>query len=287
MADVEADARRETNGSETPSRLERYVERTSTPILGLALFYLAIYSLQVLWLDMPPAVVSALDAIGLILYMVFVVDFGIRIYLSENRWRYIAGNPIDLVVILLPAARALRLLRVFVALRLLFSRGVRVNLGQAWLSLLTAVALLVYVAALAVLDAERFAPESTIVSFPDALWWGFVTVTTVGYGDEYPVTAVGQVTAVLLMLVGIGLLGSVTATVAGWVADRFEQAEDAEQLAILHELRAIREELLVLRAAVGVPVDREALAGGSAVTATAEGIGAHPPPPADPTMHSG
>lgn len=240
-------------GSVAPTRLERYVERTSTPILALALLYLVIYSAQVLWLDMPSSVVAALEAIGLGLYVIFVVDFATRIYLSEHRWRYIASNPIDLVVILLPAARALRLLRVFVALRLLFSRGVKVNLGQAWLSLMVAVTLLVYVAALAVLDAERYAPEATIVSFPDALWWGFVTVTTVGYGDEYPVTAVGQVTAVLLMLVGIGLLGSVTATVAGWVAERFQQAEDVEQLAILDELRAIREELLVLRSAVGVP----------------------------------
>jgi voltage-gated potassium channel len=67
------------------------------------------------------------------------------------------------------------------------------------------------------------------------------------------VTATGQITAVFLMLVGIGLLGSVTATVASWIAERFQAQEDIEQLAILAELRAIREELAVLRAAAGVP----------------------------------
>ena len=133
---------------------------------------------------------------------------------------------------------------------------------------MVAVCLLVYVAALAVLDAERGAPDATITSFPDALWWGFVTVTTVGYGDEFPVTATGQITAVFLMLVGIGLLGSVTATVASWIADRFQQQEDIEQLAILEELRAIREELAVLRAAAGVPGDDSVATPDGGATAT-------------------
>lgn len=254
MADVVGGVKDDLNHAQeaAPTRLDRYIERTSNLILALALVYLVIYSIQVLWLNISPAAASALEIIGFVLYAIFVLDFAARVYLSQRRWRYIASNPIDLVVILLPAARALRLLRVFVALRLLFSRGVRVNIGQAWLSLMVAVTLLVYVASLAVLDAERFAPDATIVSFPDALWWGFVTVTTVGYGDEFPVTAVGQVTAVLLMLVGIGLLGSVTATVAGWVADRFQEAEDAEQMAILDELRAIRAEIAELRDAAGV-----------------------------------
>lgn len=234
----------------SPTRLDRYVDRTSTPILVAAFVYLIIYTEQVVWISATDSQARILEAFALILYGVFVIDFLIRIYLAQDRWRYILRNPIDLVVIVLPAARSLRILRVFTALRVMFDRGSRVNFGNAWLSVLLAAFLLVYVAALAVLDAERNAPDSTIENFPDALWWGFVTVTTVGYGDEFPVTTTGRMVAVFLMLVGIGLLGSVTASVAGWIANRFEEHEDEEQLAILAELKSLREELAVIKAAV-------------------------------------
>lgn len=234
----------------SPTRLDRYVERTSTPILVAAFVYLIIYTEQVVWISATDSQARILEALALLLYAVFVVDFLVRIYLAQDRWRYILRNPIDLVVIVLPAARSLRILRVFTALRVMFDRGSRVNFGNAWLSVLLAAFLLVYVAALAVLDAERNAPDSTIENFPDALWWGFVTVTTVGYGDEFPVTTTGRMVAVFLMLVGIGLLGSVTASVAGWIANRFEEQEDEEQLAILAELKALREELATIKAAV-------------------------------------
>jgi voltage-gated potassium channel len=240
----------DSNQGTSPTRLERYLRRSSTPILVAAFIYLIIYTEQVVWLSATDTQSQILEGIALLLYAVFLVDFVIRVYLAENHWQYILRNPIDLVVIVLPAARSLRILRVFTALRVLFDRGSRVNFGTAWLSVLLAAVLLVYVAALAVLDAERNAPDATIENFPDALWWGFVTVTTVGYGDEFPVTGMGRVVAVFLMLVGIGLLGSVTASVAGWIAERFEEHEDAEQVAILNELKELRAELATIKAAV-------------------------------------
>lgn len=273
MAEVVREVPGEPDDSATPdpatpdpatvSRLDRYLARTTTPMIVVAFAYLIVYTVQVVWVGASGTEGRILEGLALALYVLFLFDFALRIYMSDNRVQYVLRNPIDLVVIVLPAARSLRVLRVFAALRVLVERGQRVNAGTAWLSLMLAVTLLVYVAALAVLDAERGAPDATITTFPDALWWGFVTVTTVGYGDEFPVTATGQITAVFLMLVGIGLLGSVTATVASWVADRFQQQEDIEQMAILTELRAIREELAVLRSAAGIPTDE---VGGAATT---------------------
>ena len=63
-------------------------------------------------------------------------------------------------------------------------------------------------AALGVLDAERASPDANIVTFGDAIWWAFVTITTVGYGDYYPVTTPGRVVAVLLMAGGVAVLSS-------------------------------------------------------------------------------
>ncbi len=69
------------------------------------------------------------------------------------------------------------------------------------------------------LSFENGARGSTIHNYGDALWWAIVTVTTVGYGDKYPVTAGGRGVAVVLMLVGIGLIGVLTATVASYFVE--------------------------------------------------------------------
>jgi Ion channel len=70
--------------------------------------------------------------------------------------------------------------------------------------------LLAFCAALAVLDAERSSPDANIGDFGDAIWWAVTTMTTVGYGDHYPVTAAGRLVAFVLMIGGIALLGTVT-----------------------------------------------------------------------------
>ncbi|MGD9527204.1 MAG: potassium channel family protein, partial [Pseudonocardia sp.] len=108
------------------------------------------------------------------------------------------------------------------------------------------VAYLMAVGAVAVLDAERTAPASHISTIGDALWWAAVTVTTVGYGDTFPVTAAGRVIAFGLMLVGISLLGVLTASVAAWFVGRTREVENE----VLVELRALRAEVAELRATV-------------------------------------
>jgi voltage-gated potassium channel len=77
--------------------------------------------------------------------------------------------------------------------------------------------------ALAVLDAERNAPDANITTAGDALWWASTTVTTVGYGDRFPLTTEGRFIAVGLMLVGISLVGSLTAVIAAWMIKNVEK----------------------------------------------------------------
>ena len=104
---------------------------------------------------------------------------------------------------------------------------------------------------LGILDAERDAPGANITSVGDAVWWSWATVTTVGYGDRYPVTLAGRGVAAVLMLCGIALLGLVTAALASWLVDRYQdedeeedQARDEARFAALHEeLRALRAEI--------------------------------------------
>ena len=86
-----------------------------------------------------------------------------------------------------------------------------------WGYLFLAFPLLLLTAAVTVLDAERDAVGANITSFGDALWWSLASVTTVGYGDRFPVTDEGRLVATFLMVIGIGLFGSLTAILAAWV----------------------------------------------------------------------
>ncbi len=89
-----------------------------------------------------------------------------------------------------------------------------------------------------------------MVGFGDALWWAVVTMTTVGYGDVYPVTATGRYVAVAVMVVGVSLLGAVTATVAAWFVSEAQGEQRVEGEALLAELRrALRVEVAELRSA--------------------------------------
>jgi voltage-gated potassium channel len=89
-----------------------------------------------------------------------------------------------------------------------------------------------FCATLAVLDAERSSPDANITDFGDAIWWAVMTMTTVGYGDRYPVTSAGRMVAFGLMIGGIALLGTVTATLASWLVETVEaekqQSEDLQ-----------------------------------------------------------
>jgi voltage-gated potassium channel len=122
------------------------------------------------------------------------------------------------------------------------------------------VALVGFVASIAVLDAERYAPDASITTFGDAVWWTMTTISTVGYGDRYPVTPEGRLVAVSLMVAGIALLGVVTASIASWFVENLRRSRAAvereldevsadvnraeEQLAaVLAELRAINARL--------------------------------------------
>ena len=89
----------------------------------------------------------------------------------------------------------------------------------------------VFVSALAMLDAERNYPDASITGFGDAMWWACTTITTVGYGDLYPVSVTGRCIAVALMLGGIALLGTITATIASWLVERVTEREEAGQAA--------------------------------------------------------
>lgn len=226
----------------TQSRLDRYERRTDWPLAVVALAFLGLYSVKVLYRPAGGAD-RAIDVALLAIYCVFVVDFVARFYLASPRGKWFLRHLWELPVILLPFLRPLRLLSLVVVIKTLQDAVGQTIRGRLIVYTAGGAVALVYAASLAILEAERDHPESGINNIGDALWWAITTVTTVGYGDLHPVTGVGRLVAVTLMLGGITLLGIITATMASWIVQRVSAEDTANQAATAAHIEELREEI--------------------------------------------
>ncbi|MFE3456222.1 potassium channel family protein [Nocardiopsis aegyptia] len=211
------------------ARVARWEQRVEIPMLLLAAAFLVAYAWPVIDPGLDGDLRSTLRALSWTVWLAFAVDFLIRLYLAENRVWYALRHWYDVVLILLPMFRALRLLRLLALLRMLNRSMAGTLSGRVSVYVAGTAALTSVLAAIAVLDVEQHAPGANITEFGDALWWSVVTVTTVGYGDFYPVTLQGRLVAVALMIMGISLVGTLTAAVASaFVSNIQREAEDAK-----------------------------------------------------------
>jgi voltage-gated potassium channel len=147
-----------------------------------------------------------------VIWLVFVVDLTIRVAFADRKLRWMLTHPLDVLAVLLPAFRPLKILAVIGDQRFRADKQV-VRTTRA---VVVAAVLLIWVCSVAVLAAERGTPGSSIETIGDAVWWAFVTIATVGYGDMVPVTTAGRVIGIVLMVVGLGLVAIITASVASW-----------------------------------------------------------------------
>lgn len=211
------------------TKVERWERRSEIPLLLLALAFLVAYAWQVLDLRMIGGLPGYLKIVSWVVWAVFLIDFLARLYLSEQRSQYAVSHWYDIALIVLPMLRPLRLLRVLAFARVLNRSASRSLIGRVTTYVAGTAVAAVFLGALTILDVEQLDPEANIRSFGDALWWASTTVTTVGYGDRYPVTTEGRFVAVALMLVGLAVVGVVTASVAAWFIGRVQQPmQDAE-----------------------------------------------------------
>jgi len=213
-------------------RVAAWERRLDWPLTGLAVLFLVAYAWSVLDTDVSPRTHWWLDVLLWTTWAVFAADYLVRLALARRRWRFVWRHVLDLLVILLPMFRQLRVLRLVTVLVTL-NRQMRGDFrGRVGVYVGGATALVGFAAALAVYDAERRHPDASITSFGDALWWTITTISTVGYGDRYPVTWQGRLVAGLLMVAGIALLGTVTATIASWFVEKARAVESEVQAAV-------------------------------------------------------
>ncbi|HEX3460905.1 MAG TPA: ion channel [Acidimicrobiales bacterium] len=212
----------------TQDAYDRFSAAVELPLTVLALAWLPVLVIPFV-VTLSPGLNLTFETIDYFVWAAFVVEYVTKLYLAPSRRSFVAHHLVDLAVIALPMLRPLRAARLLRLLTLSRVGIVLVNALRRARALIThrglhfvllAVVLIIFACAGLVLSFEQHAIGSNIHSFSDALWWAMVTVTTVGYGDRYPVSAGGRGVAVVLMLVGIGLIGVLTATVASYFVEQ-------------------------------------------------------------------
>ena len=199
-------------------------------LLNLLIIILSFYVLSSLLIEtfftLPKEISKVLDYIDNLICVIFLFDFALRFKKAENKLKFMKWGWIDLISSIptfdfMRAGRLLRLIRLIRLIRAFRStrhviENVFKNKIQGTLSSVSIISVLMLLfSSIAILQFET-APNSNIKTAEDAIWFSYSTITTVGYGDKYPVTSEGRIIAAILITVGVGLFGTFTAYVSSW-----------------------------------------------------------------------
>jgi voltage-gated potassium channel len=191
-----------------------------------ALAFLFDFSYPAFVNPVPASTQTLLDIIQWISWIVFAIDLIYGLTNAKSKKQYLKKHPLEVAAVLLPFLRPLRLMRVIsfgglviqkVAVGRQFAITIKVFLASLFVA---------YISAVQITITERTVDGSNIKNFGDGLWWAITTVTTVGYGDRYPTTTEGRFLAVVLMIMGISLMGVITASVAAWFVKMGDKNEN-------------------------------------------------------------
>jgi voltage-gated potassium channel len=226
-------------------------QRYQVFMLALCLYTLGTLAFESFFL-LDPSAHKILNYADNAVCALFFVDFLISLYRAPNKWQYFyTWGWMDLASSI-PTVDALRWGRVTRVVRICrVLRGVRatkllISFILDWRSqgtflptALVSLAIVVF-SSVAIVQFEAGADNSNIKTAEDALWWAFVTITTVGYGDRYPVTVEGRILAVFLMILGVGVFATFSGFVAAWFLTPEAKLQESE-------LENIRQELVTIK----------------------------------------
>ena len=216
--------------------IETY-QKKKIGILNFIAIILSMYVLVALIIQtvftVPDEISNILDYIDNLICAFFFIEFCINFYKAESKLDFMKWGWIDLVssIPTVDALRAGRVLRIIKLVRLIKALRSTRNLMShifssksecAFTSVVIISFSVIVFSAIGILQVETD-PNSNIKTAEDAIWWAYVTITTVGYGDKYPVTTEGRIIASILMTVGVGLFGTFTAYVASWFATEIKK----------------------------------------------------------------
>lgn len=210
----------DTTETTVPTRQEAWAEKTSGLLFVLSIVFILAYSLAVLLEPLSLQANTAVILTVLVIWLIFIVDYIVRVVLSTRRWHFFYTHIPDLIAVVVPIFRPLVQLGNVTAIPYFKRKSGAAERLRLIIFAIAFIALFIYTISLAVLAAERHAPGATITTFGDAVWWAFVTMTSTGYGDFVPITVRGRVYAVLLMFGGLSIIGIISATVLSYLTER-------------------------------------------------------------------
>ncbi len=226
--------------------LDRFHRITEIPMLFLSICFLVIFFL-IESRTLSTTTTLVLDGILWIIWGIFGIELLIKWYLSPDRVAYLRANWMEIVMIAIPFLRPLRLLWLPIILTRLWRQS-RQTLRQRMPAFIGITSLIVVLVAATLMFVAEQGSGGPIASFADAIWWALTTVTTVGYGDTYPVTVLGRGVAVFLMLAGISLFGLLTANIAALFVEDEAADRQREMLTEIQQRLTRIEQLLAQRA---------------------------------------
>lgn len=187
---------------------------------------------------------NILNSINKVIWLLFAIDYVYKLLISSNRSAFLKSHIFELLIVIIPGFRALRLLRLFPVIGYFLKYTQKSLSGKLLQYVSLAAVLITFPAAVAMYQFEKDLSDSNIKTLGDALWWAATTATTVGYGDKFPVSTAGRILSILVMIVGISLVGVITASVASWFVNADEAKNDKVQISQLtKELQEIKEAL--------------------------------------------
>lgn len=224
--------------------LAAWEERSSTPMFVASVLYLLAFAAPIMSTRIQEPYDAYLNIIQLILWGLFAADYCIRLYLAPRRLYFITHNLMNLAIVLLPAWRIVS----FLAMIHLTTNRQYKRLSELAVKLFGYTAIFIIMFALAIYSVESSEPGAMIRDLPTAYWWTFTTLATVGYGDVYPVTGIGRVIAVVVMLYGVGMVAVATGALASWIIEKIGGREEQEYPATKADVDDLRQEISELRA---------------------------------------
>jgi voltage-gated potassium channel len=217
-----------------------HIKRREQLDFGYELFIAAVSILSVFNMvlayipGVDPDAINVVYIINAVLTLLFIYDFGLRFATAPSRSFYFIRDYgwADLLAVI-PALRIFRLFRIYKAYRIIHKYGIQYivtylsknRAASALYILVLMVILIIEAGGFLVLQAEHAAPSANILTAFDAIWWAYVTITTVGYGDRYPVTIGGRMVGILVMTTGV----AVFATFAGLISSKLLAPPEKEE----------------------------------------------------------
>jgi voltage-gated potassium channel len=221
------------------SAIEWWAKNSPRFLQAMGILFLGAYALPIIKPELAPATVLICRWVLIAVWIFFAIEYFVQLSLAKDRKKYFRSNLLDFAAVALPVLPLLRAVRALVAVTS-SSRKTSSSLGRDVTTSVIVLALATwFISGLAVTEAERGYPGANIEGVGDGWWWALTTMSTVGYGDQYPISPSGRVVGVALMIMGVALLGTITAMLASnfnGARNKEAQENEIESISIEHQI---------------------------------------------------